>query len=289
MRWWSASVSSGKLTLVSCPRVQDTKSKLGCSGMKFPDLCGRVVVVTGAGNPQGIGAAICRAFADQGCTIFFTTYSHGEESLYPGEPAGKDGTALAQELRQRDALAGFVEADLSRPDCAAFVLDSVEERFGKPSILVNNAAYSARDGFKMLDAAGLDAHYAVNVRGMALLSVEFARRFSGQRGGRIINLTSGQDREAMPGELAYAASKGAISAFTRSLAKEVGPEGITVNAVDPGPTDTGWMSKELKGSLARQNAIGRVGLPEDAARLVIFLASAAADWISGEVIHARGI
>jgi 3-oxoacyl-[acyl-carrier protein] reductase len=89
--------------------------------------------------------------------------------------------------------------------------------------------------------------------------------------------------------LAYAASKGAISAFTRSLAKEVGLKGITVNAVDPGPTDTGWMSEELKGRLAGQNAMCRVGLPEDAARLIVFLASAAAGWISGEVIHARGI
>ena len=93
----------------------------------------------------------------------------------------------------------------------------------------------------------------------------------------------------MPGELAYAASKGAVSAFTRSLAKEVGAKGITVNAVDPGPTDTGWMSKELVGRLAGQNAMGRVGLPEDVARMVVFLASAAAGWISGEVIHARGI
>jgi len=93
----------------------------------------------------------------------------------------------------------------------------------------------------------------------------------------------------MPGELAYATSKGAISAFTRSLAKEVGSKGITVNAVDPGPTDTGWMSDQVKSRLAECSAMGRVGLPGDAARLVVFLASAAADWISGEVIHARGI
>jgi 3-oxoacyl-[acyl-carrier protein] reductase len=165
----------------------------------------------------------------------------------------------------------------------------VEERFGKPSILVNNAAHCERDGFEKLDAAGLDAHYAVNIRGTALLSVEFARRFSDQRGGRIIFLTSGQELGPMPGELAYVASKGAISAFARSLAKEVGSKGITVNAVDPGPTDTGWMSAELKEKLVVESALGRVGRPEDAARLIVFLASAAAEWISGEVIHARGI
>ena len=93
----------------------------------------------------------------------------------------------------------------------------------------------------------------------------------------------------MPGELAYAASKGAISAFARSLARELGPKGITVNAVDPGPTDTGWMSMGLKKKLTSQNTLGRVGRAEDAARLIVFLASAAAEWISGEVIHARGV
>ena len=257
--------------------------------MQFPELRGRVAVVTGAGRPQGIGAAICRGFANQGCTIFFTTYSPYDRAAYRDDPDGKGAVTLAEELREREVSADFIEADLAQPDCAEFILDGVEGRFGKPSILVNNAAYSARDGFEILDAVGLDAHYAVNVRGAALLSVEFARRFSTKSGGRIINVISGQDREPMPGELAYAASKGAISAFTRSLAKEVGPKGITVNAVDPGPTDTGWMSAELKGRLAGQNAMGRVGLPEDAARLIVFLASASAEWISGEVIHARGI
>src|SRR5271157_2712921 len=257
--------------------------------MQFPDLRGRVAVVTGAGRHQGIGAAICRGFADQGCAIFFTTYPPYDKAVHQDDRKGNGAAVLLHELRQRDVSADFIEADLAQLDCPQIILDSVEERFGKPSILVNNAAYSARDGFKTLDAAGFDAHYAVNVRGTALLSVEFARRFSAKSGGRIINVTSGQDREAMPGELAYAASKGAISAFTRSLAKELGPKGITVNAVDPGPTDTGWMSEELKGRLAGQNAMCRVGLPEDAARLIVFLASAAAEWISGEIIHARGI
>jgi 3-oxoacyl-[acyl-carrier protein] reductase len=256
--------------------------------MKFPDLQGRVVVVTGAGRPQGIGAAICRAFADQGCNIFFTIHTPNDKSMGSDE-SGAIGAQLADELRRRGVLAGFVEADLALPDCAESILNFVQERFGEPSILVNNAAYSARDGFERLDARGLDAHYAVNVRGPALLSVEFARRFSGQSGGRILYLTSGQDLGPMPGELAYAASKGAISAFMRSLAKEVGSKGITVNAVDPGPTETGWISRDLRACLIAQSAIGRLGYPEDAARVIVFLASAAAEWISGETIHARGI
>jgi 3-oxoacyl-[acyl-carrier protein] reductase len=257
--------------------------------VQFPDLRGRVVVVTGASRPRGIGAAICRAFAEQGCSIFFTTCSSYDRQMYPDHPGAIGAEQLAEELQRRGVLAGYAEADLAQPDCAERILNSVESRFGEPSILVNNAAYSVRDGYEKLDARGLDAHYAVNVRGTALLSVRFAKRFSGRSGGRIIYLTSGQDLDPMPGELAYAASKGAISAFARSLAKEVGKKGITVNAVDPGPTDTGWMSEDIKACLIRQSVFGRLGFPEDAARLIVFLASAAAEWISGQVIHARGI
>jgi 3-oxoacyl-[acyl-carrier protein] reductase len=257
--------------------------------MQFPDLRTRLVVVTGAGRPRGIGTAICRAFADQGCSIFFTSNSAFDQQMHSDDLETIGAERLAEELQQRGVLAGYIEADIAEPDCAENILNSVEAQFGEPSILINNAAYSAKDGFEKLDARGLDAHYAVNVRGAALLSVEFAKRFSGKSGGRIIYLTSGQDLGPMPGELAYVASKGAITAFMRSLAKEVGNKGITVNAVDPGPTDTGWMSEDLKASLIEESAIGRVGRPEDVARLVVFLASAAAEWISGEVIHARGI
>jgi 3-oxoacyl-[acyl-carrier protein] reductase len=154
--------------------------------MQFPDLRGRVVIVNRAGRPEGIGAAICRGFANQGCAIFFTTCSTYDRAAYRDDPERKGAAALAAELRQREILAGFMEADLAQLDCAERILNGVEERFGKPSILVNNAAYSAKDGFETLDAAALDAHYAVNVRGTALLSVEFARRFSAKAGGRII-------------------------------------------------------------------------------------------------------
>jgi 3-oxoacyl-[acyl-carrier protein] reductase len=257
--------------------------------MQFPDLRGQVVVVTGASRARGIGASICRAFADQGCSIFFTSHSSYDTQNYPDDPPEMGAQQLVEELQRRGVAAEYLEVDLAKPDCALRVLNRAEELFGSPSILINNAAFSSKDGYENLDARGLDAHYSVNVRGAALLSVEFAKRFSGKKGGRIIFLTSGQDLGPMPGELAYAASKGAITAFMRTLAKEVGSRGITVNAVDPGPTETGWMTEALKASLIEQSAIGRLGYPEDAARLIVFLASAAADWISGEVIHARGI
>ncbi len=121
-----------------------------------------------------------------------------------------------------------------------------------------------------------------------LLTIEFARQFALPSGGRIINLTSGQGRGPMPGKLAYVATKGAIEAFTVTLAAEVAPRGITVNAVDPGPTDTGWMTDAIKREFLPLFPMGRLGQPEDAARLIAFLASEDAQWITGQIIHSTG-
>ncbi len=184
--------------------------------------------------------------------------------------------------------ASALEIDLAQPEAHLRVLDAAEKHLGAPVILVNNAAHSTSGGYELLDAATLDAHYAVNVRAMALLSAEFARRYPGGPGGRIINLSSGQGVGAMPAELAYAATKGAVEAFTRSLAVGVAAKGITVNAVDPGGTDTGWMTEEFKKSTLPNMAFGRMGQPSDAARLIVFLASDAGEWITGETIHSRG-
>ena len=240
-------------------------------------LRGRVAVVTGAGRCRGIGAAICKALAEEGADIFFTYWKEDDE------PEG-----LLEELRRVGVRAETMEVDLSLLESPERLLDMVAARLGPPWVLVNNAAYSTRDGYEALDAATLDAHYAVNLRATALLSVEFARRFGGGSGGRIVNLTSGQSLGPMPGELAYAATKGAIEAFTRTLATEVGQKGITVNSVNPGPTDTGWMADELRRELSGRFPTGRVGEPEDAARLVAFLASEEAAWITGQVIHSEG-
>src|ERR687886_2479110 len=118
--------------------------------------------------------------------------------------------ALREELRGIGVRAEGIEIDLSLPESPERLLDAVAERLGPPSILVNNAAYSTHDGFERLDAKTLDAHYAVNLRATALLSVGFARRYPGGPGGRSINLTSRQSLGPMPEELAYAATKGAI-------------------------------------------------------------------------------
>jgi 3-oxoacyl-[acyl-carrier protein] reductase len=134
----------------------------------------------------------------------------------------------------------------------------------------------------------LDRHYAVNVRGMALLCQAFIRQFTSGVDGRIVNLTSGQGQGPMPDELAYATSKGAVEAFTTSLSPHAAARGITVNAVNPGPTDTGWIPANLRPVLLSQFPMGRIGAPRDVANLIGFLVSPEGGWVSGQVINSEG-
>jgi 3-oxoacyl-[acyl-carrier protein] reductase len=254
----------------------------------YPDLKGKFALVTGASRSNGIGAATCRALAMQRANILFTTWQAYDRE----QPHGVDENgpvALEQALLNSFVKVRRLEIDLAHPDSAAQVLDAAQDWLGLPDILINNAAHSTRDGFELLDATRLDAHYAVNMRTAFLLAVEFARRAKarGRLSGRIVNLSSGQDWGPMPGELAYVATKGAVEAFTLSLASELTPLGITVNAVDPGATDTGWMTEQMRREWRVPSGVAKVNQPDDAARVIVFLASDAARHLTGQVIHAR--
>jgi 3-oxoacyl-[acyl-carrier protein] reductase len=246
----------------------------------------RIALITGASRRIGIGAATCRALAARGIDIFFTHYSPYDATMPWGVDTGHVA-ALEEEIRALGVRCFSMEADLTQRDSHLQILDAAEAALGQVSILVNNATYSVNGDYTQLDDAMLDAHYAVNIRGAFMLSVEFARRFTGEH-GRIINLTSGQGLGPMPDELAYASTKGAVEAFTVSLSGDVMSKGITVNAVDPGPTDTGWMDDDLRAFLLPRFPAGRIGQPEDAARLIAFLASEDAAWITGQIIHSNG-
>jgi 3-oxoacyl-[acyl-carrier protein] reductase len=250
------------------------------------DLSGRVALVTGASRRDGIGAGICRALAASGAHVAFTSFTAYDASMYQSDTS--DPQHLMEELRDLGVPAIEIPWDLEDASRLPKLLDRVEQELGPISILVNNAAYSTRDGWEALDAEQLDRHYAVNARATALLSVEFCRRFEGESGGRIINFSSGQHLGPMPDELAYGMSKAAIVTFTQSLAPAVMGKGITVNAVNPGVTDTGWITPALAKELLPSMPAGRFGTPEDAARLVAWLASDEAAWITGQVLNSEG-
>ena len=240
--------------------------------MTHPPTIPGPALVTGAGREREIGTAVCRALAARGHAVAFTV------------PPGGDGSALAAELG-----ASVIEADLSDPAAAAAVLDEAEARLGAlPSVLVNNAAHSVNGGYAEMDAATLDAHYAVNVRTPVLLSCELARRHAHGEPGRIVCLTSGQSLGPMLGELPYATTKAALEMFVRQLAPEVMAHGITVNAVNPGVTDTGWITDTIRADLLPRMPAGRLGDSEDAARLIAWLCSADAAWVTGQVIGSEG-
>lgn len=247
---------------------------------------GRTALVTGASRTNGIGAAVCRLLAERGANIVFTHFLAYDRDQYGAPDDGPE--RIAADVRGHSVQCEAIACDLSESGSSARLMEDAWNQTGGIDILVNNAAYSTHDAWDTLTEESLDRHYAVNLRGTAMLTVEFARWFTKGAGGRVINFSSGQHLGPMPNELAYASSKGAIIAFTQSISPDLARLGITANVINPGPTDTGWMSDELKAALIASTPAGRIGQPEDAARLVAWLASDEASWITGQVINSEG-
>lgn len=195
---------------------------------------------------------------------------------------------LKAALIKKGVNVSCMELDLTQTDAAERLFNNVIEQVGYPDILINNAAYGTNNTYVNLTADELDKHYQVNIRATTLLSSKFGQVFDKKSGGRIVNMTSGQSQGPMVGELAYATTKGAVDALTITLAGALGPIGITINAINPGPTDTGWMTEEMKADFKPMFPFGRLGEPQDVARAIKFLASDDAQWITGQIIHAEG-
>ncbi|UOE95013.1 SDR family oxidoreductase [Alkalihalobacillus sp. LMS39] len=247
----------------------------------------KVAIITGVSRQKGIGAAIAKQLASCGYHIFFTYWTDYDKEM-PWSIDVNEPVQIKEELLQHGVNVGCMELDLTELDAPCQLLKNVTEQFGEPDILINNAAYSTNNDYSFITAEELDKHYVVNIRATTMLSSLFARGFTKKSGGRIVNLTSGQFQRPMPGELAYATTKGAIDALTMTLAAEVAPLGITVNAINPGPTDTGWMTEEIKQHLTPMFPFGRIGEPSDVAKLIKFLVSDEAAWITGQIIHSEG-
>ena len=253
--------------------------------MNNRELTGRTAFVTGVTRRAGIGAAIARELGRAGARLFVTFFRQYDRrqawGVEPNEPE-----SLFNELRSiTDEVAG-TEMDLSQPASPAELFRQALQRFGSIDILVNNAAHWEAGGIGEVGADQLDRHYAVNVRASVLLCAEFARNKKGNTPGRIINITSGQNYNPMPGQIAYAVTKSALDALTLTLSSELIGRGITVNAVDPGPTDTGWISDELRSKLLQESPEG-ISSPEAIGRLVRLLAGDGAASITGQIIRAQ--
>lgn len=252
-----------------------------------PGLHGKAALITG-GN-SGIGAATVRAFVRAGAIVYLH-FLDRNDVVPPNMGHSVAGRAAAEAIAAEEGDAGgevhLIAGDLLDPATAKHLFDQA----GPVDILVNNAAHcELPDTITAVSAESLDRHFAVNAQAAVLLMAEFVRRHRGRGAawGRIINVSTDAAR-AFATQIGYGASKAALEAFTRSIAIEVGPLGITVNAVAPGPVQTGYITPELERQLLPSMPLRRLGRPEDIADVIVFLASEQARWMTGQVIQVAG-
>jgi len=245
----------------------------------MPNLKGKVAIVTGAS--KGIGAAIAEDLAREGASVIVN---------YSSSP--QKAEEVVSRIKANGGSAKAVRADVSKPAEARQLIDATLAEFGRADILVNNAGVYEFRPLPEVDEAHFDRMFDLNVKGLVFATQAAVKAF-GENGGTVINISSMASLAATPNSSVYSATKAAVDSVTRTLAAELGPKKILVNSVLPGPVETdGALSlsnwDEFSARLVQQTPLGRVGKPADIAKVVSFLASDDAGWITGQVIPVAG-
>src|SRR4051794_6999482 len=243
-------------------------------------LTGKVAIVTGAS--KGIGAGIAKGLAAEGASVV-VNYSSSQEGAdrVVAEITGNGGTAIA------------VQGDVSKGPDVERLFEETEKAFGPLDVLVNNAGVFQFDPLEAVTEDEFHREFNTNVLGLILTTQE-ALKYFGPEGGSVINIGSTASSVTPPMSVVYTATKGAVDAVTRVLAKELGPRKIRVNSINPGGVETegvhriGIIGSDFEKQMVAQTPLGRLGQPEDIAPVAVFLASDNARWLTGERITASG-
>ncbi len=243
-------------------------------------LAGKVAVVTGAS--KGIGASIATHLAAAGAAVV-VNYAKSKE--------GAD--RVAAEIARGGGKAVAVQADVAKPDDVRRLFAETKKAFGKLDVLVNNAGIFEFAPLEAVTPEHFHRQFDLNVLGLLLVTQEAVKLF-GPSGGSVVNISSVVSTKAPPGTAVYSATKAAVDAVTRSLAKELGPRKVRVNSINPGMVETegfhaaGIAESDFRKQTEAQTPLGRIGQPQDVAPAAVFLASPDASWITGETFYISG-
>ena len=243
-------------------------------------LNGKIAVVTGAS--KGIGAAIAESMAAEGAAVVVN---------YASSKSGAD--SVVERITQKRGKAVAVQADVSKPEDIERLFAETKKAFGKLDILVNNAGIYEFAPLEMITAEHFHKQVNLNVLGL-LLTTQAAVKHFGSEGGSIVNISSVVATLAPPNGSVYSATKAAVNVITKSLAKELGPRKIRVNAINPGMVESegtrsaGITDSDFRKETEAQTPLGRIGQPQDIAPAAVFLASEESSWITGETLYISG-
>jgi len=243
-------------------------------------LKNKVAIVTGAS--KGIGASIAKYYAAEGAKVV-VNYASSKE----------DAEKVVAEITENGGTAIAVQGDVSQESDVTRLFEETQKAFGTLDILVNNAGIYKYVPIEEFSAASFHSHFNTNVLG-SLLTIQASLKLFGEKGGNIINISSGASNTPLPTGSVYSATKAALDAITISLSKEFSGRNIRINSILPGIVETegshsaGVIGSEIEAKFVATTPLGRTGQPEDIAKVAVFIASDDAGWITGEKISVSG-